>query len=65
MPSSFTQNLGLEKPATGEQAGVWGVTANVSYDSIDQATDGNLPIQLSANAYQLGTSQGAPSEVPS
>ena len=62
MPSSFTQNLGLEKPATGEQAGVWGVTANISYDSIDQATDGNLPIQLSANAYQLGTSQGAPSE---
>lgn len=62
MPSSYTTNLGLEKPATGEQAGVWGITANTSYDSIDTATDGNLSISLSASTYTLVTAQGAASE---
>jgi hypothetical protein len=62
MPSTYTTNLGLEKPATGEQAGGWGNTANNSYDFIDQATDGSLPIQLSASTYTLTTQQGAPSQ---
>src|SRR5262249_35708855 len=62
MPSSYTQNLGLEKPATGEQAGVWGITANNDYDFIDQGIDGNLTIALSSSTYALSTSQGAPSQ---
>ena len=62
MPSTYTVNLGIEKPATGEQAGVWGITANTSYDSLDTATDGNLQIALSATSYQLNTAQGAASE---
>jgi len=62
MPSTYTQNLQLEKPGTGEQAGVWGITANRSYDEIDTATDGNLPITLSSTSYTLITSQTGPSE---
>jgi len=62
MPSTYTQNLGLEKPATGEQAGVWGNTANNDYDFLDTAIDGNLTIQLSAPAYSITTNQGATSE---
>ena len=61
MPSSYTTNLGLEKPATGEQAGVWGVTANSSYDFLDTATDGNVSIALSASGYTLMTNQGTAS----
>jgi hypothetical protein len=62
MPSTYTQNLGLEKPATGEQAGTWGNTANNDYDFIDAATDGNEVITLSASSYQLNTQQGAVSQ---
>lgn len=58
MPSTYTANLGIEKPATGEQAGTWGVTANVSYDTLDMAIDGSLTIALSASTYQLATQQG-------
>lgn len=60
MPSTYTQNLGLEKPATGEQAGTWGVTANNSYDFIDVATDGNTSINLAGVGTQtsLATAQG-------
>jgi hypothetical protein len=57
MPSTYTKNLGLEKPATGEQAGTWGNTANSDYDYLDDATDGNLHIILSAGAYTLSTTQ--------
>jgi hypothetical protein len=62
MPSTYTPNLGLEQPATGEQAGVWGNTANNSYTFLDTATDGNLTIQLAAPSYALVTNQGAVSE---
>jgi hypothetical protein len=53
--------LGLEKPATGEQAGTWGVTANSSYDFLDTGIDGNVSIPLSASNYTLMTSQGVAS----
>jgi hypothetical protein len=61
MPSTYTTNLVLQKPATGEQGGVWGNTANTSYDSIDEATDGSLTIALSASSYLLQTQTGFPS----
>ena len=60
MPSSYTVNLGIEKPATGEQAGSWGVTANTSYDTIDTAIDGNLSASISTSVYQLVTNNGGP-----
>jgi len=62
MPSTWTTNLGLEKPATGEQAGTWGQTANKSYDFIDKATDGGLNVTLSASGYDLITDPGNDSE---
>src|SRR5215471_19091540 len=62
MPSTFTNNLGLEKPATGEQAGSWGVTANKSYDFLDVGIDGSLQISLSSQTYSLLTQTGVPSD---
>lgn len=35
MPSSFTPNLDLEKPVTGEQVDTWGDTVNANMDKID------------------------------
>lgn len=35
MPSTFTTNLGMEKPANGEQDQIWGDTANANFDKID------------------------------
>jgi hypothetical protein len=61
MPSTYTTNLGLEKPATGEQAGVWGNTVDNDFDFIDQATDGNLVVALSSSTYILATSPGVAS----
>jgi len=62
MPSTYTQNLGIEKPATGEQAGVWGSTVNNDFDYFDQGIDGSLAIALSASSYNLNTSQGVASQ---
>jgi hypothetical protein len=61
MPSTWTDNLGLEKPATGEQAGVWGNIVNNSYDFLDDGIDGNVSIPMSASSYDLLTNPGAPS----
>jgi hypothetical protein len=62
MPSSYTQNLGLEMPASGEQAGTWGNTVNSNSVSLDDAINGNKSIPLSASTYALITSQGTQSE---
>jgi len=41
MPSTFSSNLGLELPATGEQAGTWGTTMNLNLGTLlDQAIGG-------------------------
>ena len=39
MPSSYTANLNLEKPAKGEQEGEWGDTLNTNFDALDTAID--------------------------
>ena len=39
MPSSFTTNLNLEKPAKGEQEGEWGDTLNANFDALDTIID--------------------------
>jgi hypothetical protein len=46
MPSSFTQNINLEKPATGEQPGTWGVTVNNNYDVLDATIEGNVGVPM-------------------
>ena len=58
MPSTWTNNLSIEKPATGEQAGVWGTTVNTDFDFFDTGIDGNITIPLSASTYDLKTETG-------
>lgn len=36
MPSTYTVNLRVEKPATGEQIGTWGDTVNANMDLVDE-----------------------------
>ena len=61
MPSTFTKNLGIELPATGEQANTWGITVNRNMDTLDTATNGNASIQLTTSPYDLSIANGADS----
>ena len=62
MPSTFTQNTGIEKPGDGEQAGLWGDTVNLSSDIIDRALNGSTSIALTSTSYTLTTAGGTLSE---
>lgn len=48
MPSTYTVNLGIEKIATGEQAGTWGATTNTNFDMLDQAVNGIAQVELAS-----------------
>ena len=48
MPSTYTVNLGIEKPATGEQSGTWGDTTNTNFDILDQGINGAVRVTLSS-----------------
>ncbi len=58
MASTYTANLGIEKPGSGEQAGTWGTTTNTNFDIIDAAVNGVLSLPVSASA-NLTTTDGA------
>jgi hypothetical protein len=58
MPSSYTVNLGIQKPAPGEQEGTWGGTVNTDMDQLDQAIGGSVDVSLST----AGTS-GSPNVI--
>mgnify|MGYP003145804992 FL=1 len=62
MASSYTSNTGIEKPATGEQAGTWGTTTNTNFDIIDRALNGVGAITLSGTTHTLTTSDGSLSD---
>ena len=62
MPSTFTTNNGIEKPATGEQNGTWGDTANSDFDLIDQALDGLVTVTLTGTTSTLPITSGASSD---
>jgi hypothetical protein len=67
MPSTYTVNLGIEKPATGEQSGTWGDTTNLNFDILDQAINGAVSITLasagtSGSPNTLAISDGAVSD---
>lgn len=59
MPSTYTTNIGIEKIATGEQSGTWGVTTNANFDIIDQAINGIASITLASAG-----SSGSPNTLP-
>jgi hypothetical protein len=58
MPSTFTQNTGIELIADGEQTGLWGQTTNLNLDIVDRALNGSVNIALSGTTHTLTTSNG-------
>jgi len=62
MPSTYTSNNGIEKPATGEENNTWGVTANTDFDLIDQALDGFVSLSLTGTTSTLAITDGAVSD---
>lgn len=61
MPSTYTQNVGIEKPGTGDQSGTWGVTTNTNFDIIDRALHGQATISISGS-QDLTTNDGSVSD---
>jgi hypothetical protein len=62
MVSTYTNNSGIEKPATGDQSGTWGDTANVNMDIIDRVMGGVGAITLSGTTHTLTTTDGTLSD---
>lgn len=62
MPSTYTQNTGIEKPAQGEQSGSWGTTVNTNMDIIDRAINGVTTIALTGTTSTITTNDGSTSD---
>jgi len=62
MPSTYTNNSGIEKPGSGEQAGTWGATSNNNFDIIDRALNGVGVITLAGTSHTLTTTDGTLSD---
>lgn len=62
MPSTYTNNLGIELPADGELDGVWGDVVNENMDILDRAINGSVTLTLSGTSSTLTTSDGALSD---
>ena len=62
MPSTYTDNGGIELPANGEQASTWGNTVNDNMSIIDRLTNGVGTITLSGTTHTLATSNGTLSD---
>ena len=60
MPSSFTTNFAIEKPATGEQSGTWGTTTNHNFDIFDRLA-GYKSVTVSGATHTLTVRPGTPS----
>ena len=58
MTSTFTPNLGIQKPGTGDQAGSWGNTVNTNSDILDRGVNGVVTLTLSGTSSTLTTEQG-------
>jgi len=61
MASTYTSNVGIEKPGSGEQAGTWGTTTNSNFDIIDQALHGQAQITITGS-QDLTTNDGSTSD---
>ena len=60
MPSSFTTNFAIEKPATGEQSGSWGTTTNHNFDIFDRLA-GYKSVTISGTTHTLTVRPSSPS----
>lgn len=62
MPSSYTNNLGIELPADGELDGIWGDVVNDNMSILDRAINGSIALSLSGTSSTLTTSDGTLSD---
>ena len=60
MPSSYTTNFAIEKPATGEQSGTWGTTTNHNFDIFDRLA-GYKSVTISGTTHTLTVRPSSPS----
>lgn len=58
MPSTYTNNLGIELPADGELDGVWGDVVNDNMSILDRAINGSVTLSLSGTSSNLTTTDG-------
>ncbi|CAB4138433.1 hypothetical protein UFOVP330_50 [uncultured Caudovirales phage] len=58
MPKTYTQNLGVTKPADGEEDGVWGDLVNENMDILDRASNGQVSLTLTGTSSNLTTLDG-------
>lgn len=58
MPSTYTNNLGIELPADGELDGSWGDVVNDNMNILDRAINGSVVLSLSGTTSTLTTSNG-------
>lgn len=61
MPSTFSTNFAIEKPATGEQSGSWGDTTNNNFDIFDRLA-GFSAVTLSSTSETLQVRPASPSQ---
>ena len=61
MPSTFSTNFAIEKPATGEQSGSWGDTTNHNFDIFDRLA-GYKSVTLSSTSETLQVRPASPSQ---
>lgn len=64
MPSVFTTNFAIEQPATGEQSGTWGTTANYNFDIFDRLA-GYKAITLTSTTETLQVRPASPTQAGS
>jgi len=62
MPSTYTTNLGVEKPGSGEKSGTWGNLVNDNMDIVDRAINGAVSLTLAGATSTLTTSDGTLSD---
>jgi len=56
MPSSYTTNIAIEKPAKGEKDQTWGAVVNRNMDIVDRLTSQIGEIALTGTSYTLAVS---------
>jgi len=61
MPSTFTTNFAIEKPATGEQSSTWGITTNFNFDIFDRLA-GYKEITMSSTSETLDVRPVTPTQ---
>jgi hypothetical protein len=66
VPSTFTPNKSLERPATGDYNNVWAPVVNLDWTAIDTALGGNTAISVTgvvAGVYVLSLAQYQPPNI--